>query len=97
MRQAARRTSASGVRKGQSAKDMKTIGQKCGWVISRKERHVIKLLRVHTCESELEFVTKSASVPRRKPVKIRVEFAREELSAFEPTLRIIAPTDIAAG
>lgn len=82
------------MRKGQSTNNMKVIGQKCGWIISRRERQVIKLLRVHTCESDLEFVTKSAS--GSKPVRIRVEFAREELSAFQPKLRIISPTDIPA-
>jgi hypothetical protein len=76
------------------ANDMKAIGQKCGWVIPRKERRVLKLLRVHTRECEHEFVTKSPGVPRRKTVlKIQVKFAREELSDFQVLVQIVTPAD----
>lgn len=68
---------------------MKKIGQNCGWVIPRKERHVLKLLLMRTREREHEFVTKSPSIPRKRAVKIQVEFAREELSEFEVSVRIV--------
>jgi hypothetical protein len=68
---------------------MRATGEKCGWVIPKKERRVLKLLRTHSRECEHEFVSKCPSAPHRKPdLKIRVEFAREELSAFQPIVRI---------
>jgi hypothetical protein len=71
------------------ANKMKAIGQKCGWVIPPKERRVIKLLRVHTRQSEHGLVPKGPGIPRRKPViKIQVQFAREELSDFEVLVSI---------
>ena len=76
---------------------MKSIGEKCGWVIAKKERRVLKLLRNHIRECDHEFVAKSPSVPRQKPVqRIQVEFAREELSAFQPIVRILPNTDVLA-
>ena len=77
--------------------EMKVIGEKCGWVVPQKERRVIKLLRVHTCECDHEFVINSPSVPRRKAgLKIHVEFAPEELSAFEPAVQVAPAKDLAA-
>ncbi len=73
---------------------MKVIGEKCGWVIPRRERHVLKLLRYHTREREHDFVSKASSDARGKPAKmISVEFAREELSAFEPAVRIVPQSE----
>jgi hypothetical protein len=70
-------------------KHMKAIGEKCGWVIPKKERRLLKLLRVHTCECEHEFVAQSPTIPRRKAaMRIHVEFAREEVSAFGPQLHM---------
>ena len=46
---------------------MKAISEKCGWVIPKKERRVLKLLRNHTREYEHEFVSKCPSTPRWKP------------------------------
>jgi hypothetical protein len=69
---------------------VKAIGQKWGWVIPGKERHVLKLLRVHTRECEHEFVAKSRTVRRREPaVRIQVEFAREDLSTFQVPVQIV--------
>jgi hypothetical protein len=80
------------------SKTMKTFGEKCGWVIPRKERRVLKLLRTHACELDREFVAQSPSVPRRKArMKIQVEFAPEELSAFHPLVRIVTRPDAKAG
>ena len=76
---------------------MKVIGQKCGWVVPQRERRVIKLLRVHTCECDHEFVINSPTVPRQKPgVKIQVEFAPEEASAFEPSVQVVPTKALAA-
>jgi hypothetical protein len=77
---------------------MKAIGAKCGWVIPSKERRVLKMLRTHTRECEHEFVTKSPSVPGRKSVlRIQVEFAREELSAFQPAVQLQTKTKAGSG
>jgi hypothetical protein len=65
---------------------MKVIGQKFAWIIPWKEKRVLKLLRVRTRECELEFVTKSPGVPPRK-ARIHVQFAPEELSAFEVSVQ----------
>jgi hypothetical protein len=71
---------------------MKAIGQKCGWVIPKNERRVLKLLRTHAREREQEFVTKSPVVPARKQGStIQVQFAQEELSAFEARVQIRRP------
>jgi len=68
---------------------MKAIGEKCGWVIPRKERRVLKLLRTRTRVRDHEFVTNCPVIARRKPfLRIRVEFGQEELSAFEPPVVI---------
>jgi len=68
---------------------MKAIGEKCGWVIPRKERRVLKLLRTHTRACDHEFVANCAPIARRKPfLRIRVEFGAEESSAFEPPVVI---------
>jgi hypothetical protein len=76
---------------------MKAMSEKCGWVIPKKERRVLKLLRNHTREYEHEFVSKCPSTPRWKPdLKIRVEFAQEELSAFHPTVHILAKSEVLA-
>jgi hypothetical protein len=67
---------------------MKTIGERFGWIIPGKEQRVLKLLRAYKLRRQQEFVARSASVPRRKgTVRIRVAFAREELSAFEVAVR----------
>ena len=68
---------------------MKKIGQKCGWVIPHKERRVVKLLLMHNRECEHEFVTKSPSIPRKRAARIKVEFAREELSEFAVLVKIV--------
>jgi hypothetical protein len=72
---------------------MKTIGDKCGWLIPRKERRVLRLLRTHTREGEREFVTNSSRIPRPKAsseIRIQVMFAAEDLTAFEPEVRFLA-------
>src|SRR5689334_22187663 len=63
------------------AKIMKAIGDKFGWVFPRKENHVLRLLRTHARECEHEFVI---NCPRKAPRRIRTQFAKEELSAFQP-------------
>jgi hypothetical protein len=64
----------------------------------RKERRVLKLLRTHACESDHEFVTQCPSIPPRKaPLRIPVDFAPEESSAFQPTVRIVTRPDAKAG
>jgi hypothetical protein len=67
---------------------MKTIGEKCGWVIPGKERRVLKLLRTHARDRDREFVTRCQA--SAKAVRIRVQFAEEELSAFQPCVRIVS-------
>src|SRR5579862_7338151 len=68
---------------------MKAIGEKCGWVIPRKERRVLKLLRTHTRECEERFVRESPIVAKSKsPLRIVVQFAEEASSAFEPNVEI---------
>ena len=72
---------------------MKAIGDKCGWLIPRKERRVLRLLRTHTREGEHEFVTNSSGIPRPKaPIEIRIQvlFAAEDSTAFEPQVRFLA-------
>jgi hypothetical protein len=67
---------------------MKAIGEKCGWVISSKERRVLKLLRTYARECDQEFVDKCPSVVRRRvAIKIQVEFANEDRSAFQPAVQ----------
>ena len=74
------------------AKHMKAIGEKCGWVVPKKERRLLKLLRAHTRECQQAFVAQSPTIPRHKPAgRIHVEFAREELSAFEPQVYMAKP------
>ena len=68
---------------------MKKIGQMRGWFIPHKERRVFKLLLMHTRECEHEFVTKSPSITRKRAARIKVEFAREELSEFEVLVQIV--------
>lgn len=70
---------------------MRKIGQIRGWVVPHKERRVLKLLLMHTREREREFVINSPSVPGKRAVRIRVEFAPEELSEFEVSVRVVAP------
>ena len=66
---------------------MKAIGDKFGWVFPRKERRVLRLLRAHDRECDHEFVT---NCPGKAPRRIRTEFAKEELSAFQPHVRHLA-------
>jgi len=69
---------------------MRTIGQKCGWVIPRGERRVHKLLRTHTRECDQQFVTQFSVAPGyRRSVRILVQFAQEELSAFQPAVQML--------
>ena len=75
---------------------MKAIGRKCGWVIPKKERRVLALLRTHTCERDYDFVTESSGNPGRKPIRVKVDFAQEGLSAFEPTIQVVTNPDALA-
>jgi len=73
---------------------MKAIGEKCGWVIPRKERRVLKLLRTHTRECEERFVRESPIVAKSKPpLRIVVQFAEEASSAFEPNVEILEESE----
>jgi len=75
---------------GKTSNDMKVAGEKCGWVIPRKERRVLKLLRAHKRECDLEFVEKSPSLARRRSIsRMQVEFAREDLTAFQPLVELL--------
>jgi len=66
---------------------MKSIGEKCCWVISRKERRILKLLRMHARERDHDLVAKYPGTPRHQlALKIPVEFAQEHLSAFQPSI-----------
>ena len=66
---------------------MKAIGEKCCWVISRKERRILKLLRMHARERDHDLVAKYPGTPRHQlALKIPVEFAQEHLSAFQPSI-----------
>jgi len=76
---------------------MKAVGEKCGWIIHPKERRILKLLRAHTRERDLEFVSQSPNVPRRqRTVRVQAEFGREELSAFQPVVRILSKPEALA-
>ena len=71
--------------------EMKKIGQIRGWVVPHKERRVLKLLLMYTRECEHEFVINSPSVPAKRVVRIKVEFAPEELSEFEVSVQVVVP------
>ena len=78
-------------RRFRATRTMKAIGEKCGWVIPRKEKRVLRLLRTHVRECDHEFVTNCPGVPCRKaPRRMPVEFAEEQLTAFEPHVRVLA-------
>lgn len=69
---------------------MKAIGEKCGWVIDRKERRLLKLLRVHAREFEEDIVRNSSPVPNwEAAVRIKVEFGDEKATEFRPAVQII--------
>jgi hypothetical protein len=77
---------------------MKAIGEKCCWVISRKERRILKLLRTHARECDHAFVTNCPAAPRpQRAVKIQVEFAQEHLSAFDPPILVKTKPDRGGG
>jgi hypothetical protein len=76
---------------------MKTIGEKWVWIIPRKERRTLKLLGTHLRERERELVLQCPTASaRERSLNIRVEFAREELSEFNPPVRILWKIDTLA-